>query len=155
LQRQLQRRAENADGCVAHEDVHAIELLAESRESLGNALGAANIGLDGQRPSIKGTNVAANLFSSFVAIVINDRYVAAGSRQFQRDGATDATRTSGDKRDFPGKCLAHASVSLMFLCLMYSGGSSRKSNSASRRACDSSIGQVWSRAFRRSGAPPF
>src|SRR6185369_3142847 len=114
LQRPLQRRAENADGCVAHEDVHAIELLAENRESLGNALGAANIGLDGQRPSIKGTNVAANLFSSFVAIVINDRYVAASSRQFQRDSATDATGTSGDKRDFPCKCLAHVSVFNVF-----------------------------------------
>jgi hypothetical protein len=103
LERHLQHGLEHAGGRIAHEDVEAVEVLAEFGEDLLHAPRISDVSLDRVGVPPPGPDRRADGLGLVVAIVVIDDHVAASRGQLVRDGATDAPRPPGDHRDLPGQ----------------------------------------------------
>ena len=78
---QLEGRFENADGRVAYDNIHPIELMLQGYKRFRHALRIAHIGLDRQRFAPELANLSANRLCFFVAVMIENRDIASGVRE--------------------------------------------------------------------------
>ena len=98
LEREFQGWTEDADGGVAHHDVHAAELLAKRREGLGHAFRIADIGWYQQCSPAQSADRSADGFGLVMAAAVNDGYLATRASELQRDGSANATGPACDQR---------------------------------------------------------
>ena len=100
LQTHLQRGFQHPERGVADHKIDAVEFLLKFREGFLDAAGIGDIGLHREGFSPHPADEFADRFGLLVAVVIEDRDVAARRGELQRSGTTDPPGPAGDKGNF-------------------------------------------------------
>jgi hypothetical protein len=107
FQSEFEGGTEDAGGGIAYYDVQAPKFVAHSLKDLGDKFGIADVGLHGVRFPAYFFYFGADSFGFFVAVVVDDGYVASGFGEFERSRAADAAGSSGYQSDFVREWLIH------------------------------------------------
>ena len=109
FEREFEGGSEDADGGIAHHDIHMVEYEPKRGERFGKAFRVTDISLDGESPVAQSAYGRTNLFDLFVAVMIHEGDIATSAGQFQGNGPAYAAGSSRDKCDSACKCSTHTS----------------------------------------------
>ena len=107
LERHFHRRLEHAARRIAHDDVDAVEMLAQLLEQLVHALGYAHARFYSESASPERMHLFAELLGFFVAVVVIGDDIAPGRREPVRNGTSNPPAGPGDDGHLADQRFAH------------------------------------------------